>query len=302
MRKTDSEFYNEIVERCSEKLFIFDKNDNVVDDYGEKIISLMSNLSFSYVVLKKNLFDTEKQFENNYGCQIRIVANRKLIYRMCITNYMNISEQRLPEIVIEYIKEDFIRIEKAADGGEKNFLTFENSQFYKYMFTVFFKLIPVGHQGLILSGFPRSLIIKQSLLNSIRLFNLYLKTGGNHPFYEIHYNPHRMRMFNADGWNVVFKNSAQILIENKKIKGIFGAAWFFDPQLKKISPVLGYIRALIKKIGGEFFYFGSSDMDKKNAFAMSRVRKFAYENGTYNPSSFIMIIPRNRLLRYYNLK
>jgi len=111
-----------------------------------------------------------------------------------------------------------------------------------------------------------------------------------------------MRQFNAKGWNEVFRNGALLLARKPGIKGIFGGAWFFDPNLLVISPEFGYLQDMIYTIGGQTFFAGRKEQDKKNAFAMSAVRKRAFEEGKYTPTGYIAIIPRSSLLRYYEIK
>lgn len=269
-----------------------------INDYITITLRLFSN-NTGYDIDK--LKESEKQFEQEYGEEVRIIANRILVYRLYLDNFQKIDSLDLPEGVICYLKEDFSKIVKLASQDKKNFITFQDAQFYKYLKTLQFKLFPLGIQGIVISGFPRSLLWKSGLKNGLRFFLMLIRLGDNKPLFEMHFNPHRLRQFDAEGWNNVFSLAAKIMLRRTEIKGIFGGAWFFDPYIKDISPELSYIQNLIEKIGGEFFFARRTVEDRKNAFAMSASRRSAFEEGRYDPASYIAIVPRTALMQYYAL-
>jgi hypothetical protein len=249
--------------------------------------------------------DSFKEFESRLakevGEDIRVLANKIIVYRLYIRNYPKIETMDLPERVVSYLKEDFARILKPSKESKNTFLTFQHSQFSKYIDTLYFNLLPLGGQGVVETGFPRSLMFKQSVPDMFKFSILLAGLGGNRPFFEMHYNEHRFRQFNPDGWNSVLQIGTELLLRRSGVKGIVGSAWFFDPQIETVSPELKYIRELVLKIGGHIFFADKSEKDKKNAFAMSLARKRAYEEGRYEPASYIAIIPRKSLLRYYGV-
>lgn len=261
-------------------------------------ILLLSNQVTTYTDCFK---ESESQFENEYGESIRVTVNQIIIYRLYIDNLPKIKTLNVPEKILNYLEDDFSRALKIANKGEKALLTFMNTQFSKYIDTLCLSLLPLGNQGVVENGISRSILFKQSPLNFIKFGLLLIRLGGNRFFFEIHYNQHRFRQFNHEGWNNVFECGAELLSRHTNIKGIFGVSWFFDPKIEDISPELKYIRTIIRKIGGHFFFFGRSANDKRNAFAMSYVRKKAFEEGQYDPASYIAIIPRKSLLKYYGL-
>ena len=259
-------------------------------------------LSIDNPVINRDLLkDTEKNVERKFGSNARTLYHQALVYQLYLENAKNINYQNLPQGVLNYLKNDFSRIINLANKGESKFLTFNDFQFFSYVQKLCFKCFPVGNQNLSISGFSRSLIFRQFSFKAVSFARLILCMRGNYPLFELHYNPHRFRSFNPEGWNEVFLLAAQMMGNHPEIKGVFGGTWFYDPAIKAISPELYYIRELIEKIGGQFFLVSSSEQDRKNAFAFSKVRKVAYEEGRYIPTSYMTIIPRAVLLSFYGL-
>ena len=243
----------------------------------------------------------EEDIDNKFGVDVRLLYHQILVYQLYLEDIGKIDSQDLPPGVLTYLKQDFERIVKMAKKSDKKDLTFDNFQFFSYIEKLCFRCFPVGNHNMNICGFPQSLIFKQSFLKKIDYAKTIIQIRGNYPLFELHYNPYRLRLFNYEGWNEVFSLAAESLLNRKDVKGVFGVSWFFDPAIKDVSPEICYIRELIEKIGGRFFLFGSSEKDKNNAFYLSKVRKHAYEQGKYDPTSYMMIIPRSVLLKYYGL-
>ncbi len=287
-----------ILGTCLADLELICKEDqkNKVLEYISGTINLLSNRS---AVHSEVFNEFESRIINESGKNNCLLANRIIIYQLYIEYRPKIRMLDISDRVLDYFREEFARVLKLANQGKGSFLTFENSQFSKYIDTLCLRLIPLGCQSVIETGYSRNLIFKQSVLNVLKFTLLFAGMGGNKQLFEIHYNEHRFRQFNPDGWNSTFQLCAELLLRRPEIKGIFGVAWFFDPQLETVSPELKYIRELIIRIGGHVFFANRSAKDRDNAFAMSLARKRAFEDGRYDPASFIAIIPRRALLRYY---
>lgn len=239
--------------------------------------------------------DIEKEF----GEKNRYYFYKVLILDLFKTNYSKINNDTFTDKVSSMIKEDFIRAVKYVEKAKYKSITPDNYIFFSYLETLNFKRIPLGSHSVVESGFSRSIVIKQPPLEMFKfLYYLYL-CKGNKPLYELHYNPHRMRSFTRKGWSEVLSNGANLLQGNPSIKGIFGASWFFDPALKSVSPELSYLNAITENIGGGIFFADRSERDKINAFAMSKKRKDAYDVGSYEPTSFLTILPRKKLIKYF---
>jgi hypothetical protein len=91
---------------------------------------------------------------------------------------------------------------------------------------------------------------------------------------------------------------AGLMEKNKSMKAVFGAAWFFDPVLKEISPDIAYINQFANETGGCFFKAKTRPSDIKDGTFMNSARKKLFEEGKYNPALYLVIIPRKRLINW----
>jgi hypothetical protein len=259
-------------------------------DVLQAIHDLLSNRPQGYRNKLKELESRIDKQESDYF--------KALIFLLYLRNKSRIEEQNLPSKVAWYLEQDFSRIMKIAMKDDKKFLTFSKYHFLSYLEKLSLCRYPVGCQDVVIHGFSRQLIIRQSFADTMKLLALMIRIGGNRPLFELHYNPHRFRLFNAKGWQEVFHQAAQMMVRFPEVKGLFGAAWFYDPVIKEISPELYYIRELIEGIGGHFFFEGESEDTNQDAFAFSKARRMAYEEGRYSPKRYTAIIPRSALLDY----
>lgn len=250
---------------------------------------------------REKLVSFEQNIDSTFGDEIRILFYQYLIYHLYIDGISIIDNQDLPSSIIPLLEEDFSRIVNFAQQENKKLLSIKNQAFLSYIEKLLFRAYPIGNQDVSISGIPRSIVFRQGLLKGFRCFQLLYQSGGNYPFFEMHYNPHRLRYFNQQGWNDLLFRATELLAKQTHINGIFGSAWFFDKTLADISPEIFYIYQTLEKIGGEFFFFKSSEDDQKNAFLTSKARREAYNEGRYIPASYMVILPRDVLLSHYDL-
>lgn len=273
------------------------KEEKFINRYIRDILDTLSN-NCEY---KRNIFsEKETIIDQKHGKKTRTTANRILVCQLYLKNYNKIRELSLPSVVVDYLHEDFTRILNMVKDQNKSNISFKNPTYYKYIETLQLNLLPLGNQGVMYSGIPKSIIFKEFPSNFFKLINFAIKIGGFKPLLEMHYNPHRMRKFNQDGWEDVFRLASKVLLRRAEFKGLFGGGWFFDPHVLEISPEIEYLQKIIKKIGGSIVFSNRSEQDKIDAFAMSAKRKRAFENGKYDPASYIAVISRDALLNYFS--
>ncbi|MBA4366808.1 MAG: hypothetical protein C0403_04130 [Desulfobacterium sp.] len=283
------------------KFASFGKEFEVDESIDNLVKSFVELLALPQGARKNELKRFQSGFEEKYGTDARVSLCQLIIFSLFCENEEKIDYQNLPDGVVEYIKEDFVRAIKIATQGNDKILTVNNTIYNSYVEVMSFIRFPIGNQSVVVAGFSRSVIRLQSPLKMISFMRLLFSCGGNYPLYELHYNPHRMRSFNPEGWQTVMRLGAELLKLRPAIKGIFAGAWFFDPALKDISPELSYLRELIFEVGGMIFFTGSNEQAITNAFAMSKIRKTAFEKGRYNPANYLAIIPRKTLLKHFKI-
>lgn len=290
-----------LLDSCIEQLHSLSDGKHLVEDVRKKIKYFMNTVLSSSEDRQKRLDAFQLELDS-YGTDHRLLCYKIAVFDLYLANFIKISSQLLPDAIEDYVREDFARALKIAQSGDLKKLSVLDSRFLCYLEVLNFQRFPLGNQDVTVAGFSRSLLKKQSVSGGLEFSKVLLKCRGNSPLFELHFNPHRLRKFNPDGWKDVLRLAADLLLTRKDLKGVFGAAWFFDPALSEISPELKYLRDVFLKAGGHMFFVGRSENDRKNAFSMSKIRKLAYENGSYDPASYMVIVPRSVLLNYFNLK
>jgi hypothetical protein len=117
-------------------------------------------------------------------------------------------------------------------------------------------------------------------------------------YYKVHTHTPIVSHFSEEGWRRSYLQLAQMLIHNKAIRGVIRGSWFFDPEIKKISPHLSYLQALPLQHGAKAFYIGP---DKSGcAFVTSKNRLELYRAGEYTPKNYLLVWPREAIICWAN--
>lgn len=148
------------------------------------------------------------------------------------------------------------------------------------------------------AGIPRRMLVKVTPLELPRFCSLVLRLGGFGPFFEIHLDIRYRKDLTPTGWEKALRLVGGALKLAPEIKGITGGSWFFDPMAAEISPRLAYLRQFIEDKGGSFFYAGTNQRVVELATSASATRKRMYEDGTYQPASYVTIWPRKNVLEW----
>ena len=115
-------------------------------------------------------------------------------------------------------------------------------------------------------------------------------------YYYVHTHTPILSNFSEQGWEQSYKQLANMLKENSHIKGVIRSSWFFDPKIKEISPRLAYLRDLPIKNGAKIFAGGPDDSG--NALSKSRSRRELFDSGQYKPMIYLLIWPREALIKW----
>jgi hypothetical protein len=142
---------------------------------------------------------------------------------------------------------------------------------------------------LVSGGFAQALSVSRRLL---------LDRLRNQPFLEIHAHTPLLADFNESGWNTCYEMCAEVLDAEPEQGGIIGTTWFVDPVIARISPRLAYLRRIAAEAGGEYYRVGTSSHDVRLAIATSAARRTLFEQGLYQPTAYLMIWPRARVLQW----
>lgn len=147
---------------------------------------------------------------------------------------------------------------------------------------------------------PRRFIVANGIKQFLAGTQMIWWTLNNkrHDLYDFHMEDRRKNpYFLEQGWREFYQELADRLVVEPQITGIFSQAWFWDPQVAKISPKFAYLREMPESGGASFFYLFEDDNDNHVAL-QNKKRKLLFDEGKYKPVSYLMIWPRNALLKW----
>lgn len=144
-------------------------------------------------------------------------------------------------------------------------------------------------------GVGRSLLLRAGTAAWAKI----LQARGRAPYLEQHVHTPTLAMtFNADGFEESYALAAQLLRADKRLRGIFGTSWFYDPAAIRLSPRLAFLRDGPSAKGGLFFRVGPDAESTALALATSPTRRLAAQSGAYQPCRYGLIWPRAAVLRH----
>ncbi len=119
---------------------------------------------------------------------------------------------------------------------------------------------------------------------------------GCNDWLEIHTDSRALDDFNEPGWDACYRRVADILALNPDLAGMWGASWFYDPQLVQISPRLAYLQERPLQRGAIAVRLGGGEIHTTRAAQTSPTRAALIARGRYRPVCYAMFWPRKALL------
>jgi len=220
---------------------------------------------------------------------------RKIVLLKCaITNWNDIISNKYPISIQEQYRHNFERFLKIC-RHRKGWADYLEDVYWKDLAMARQQIFPAGAQIIeAYSGVSWKQGLSLKISQSIHFLSFLCKSGGKEGYYQIHTHTPELSKFNERGWSDCYIRIAEMLKKNKKIKGMFGASWFYDPQLEEISPRLTYLQKVPLRNGAKSFHIGE---DKSgNAIAKSKTRMKLYNEGKYLPQTYLLIWLRKDLI------
>lgn len=206
---------------------------------------------------------------------------------------------QLPQAIKDQYQAEFRRMLEELSQNPLEWYSWDEDLFCKDIAICCFRMFPAGSLKVELhTGVPRSLLIKVLPNERLSFAALVARLGGFRPYCEIHLDVRQKDRFNPQGWEYSLCLVGQTLQAFPEIKGVTGSSWFFDPQIRTVSPRLVYLRELIEAAGGRFFFSGRSEHTTELAISASSTRRSLYQQGSYLPASYLMIWPRQAALKF----
>lgn len=206
--------------------------------------------------------------------------------------------ERLPTSIVSQCRIEFNRVLSQIDTTRAGFYLPGNDLFAKDLALCRGKLLPCGAELVdVMSGVPRRLALSGGMMQAFRVASFFCaRLRGFRPLYEMHLDPRALSQFTPHGWDRCYLRIADLLELNPRIRGVFGSSWWFDPEVERITPDIGFLRHRPLGGGAQIFRVGPDEAAVRNATKFSRVRKELYEQGAYAPTNYLMVWARDDLL------
>lgn len=253
-----------------------------------------------YKAFSNRAHEIANEIRKNYGNDalrpfLRIILNKA-------TKQLLSSREltRLPDIIKEHQCRHLLRIALTTDTASE-WLDLNHDLFHKEFGIVSLRLYAAGAQLIDpRCGVPRSMILKNGILQAPATLLRFIRLGGFKPYFQIHTHKFNLDQFHEEGWEECYRGCAALYNIFPKSLGMFGASWFYDPTLNEISPRLGYLRKTPAE-GGAFFIQGdATEEDRRNALSTSSTRQRLYDEGKYTPRSHMLIWGKSDQINWAN--
>jgi hypothetical protein len=206
------------------------------------------------------------------------------------------TEDRLPESILKLYPEFLGRLSVFLHDRVNG--AYDDDFFAKDVRYALGLTIPCGALQFDLRGrigpklIARDLVATKSLRSTLN----YLASRGWGRWYSNHLDIRAIKEFTPEGWTASFAKIAELLTLNPSVRGVAGVAWFYDPELARVSPHLSYITQTLVRQGAFLVRMKTQEHDIANALARSLNRKKLHERGEYSPACYLAGWPRRELL------
>jgi hypothetical protein len=277
---------NRILSDCSIEFYVKDVKSYIdirnYDYLSPKLVRFLDNILSSFDIHLSALF-------------------HKLALSLLMKESVEFLENEfLPDNILYLYQNLLERILRDFSTQSDDFYNHRNDLFLKDLAACSLRLIPVGGSWLTeVSGMGRRFLVGGGARQFVdaSLFALF-KARGFKPFFQIHMDIRYLEGFSPQGRDQCYLGIAALLKLNPRIKGMYAASWFYDPELESISPNLRYLREEPEQNGARLFRIGTTRTDIELATTKSATRRKLYNEGKYLPTSYLLIWTRKDLLSW----
>jgi hypothetical protein len=230
--------------------------------------------------------------------QIRIMLSR-----LVELNQNRIDELLCPKEVKHLVDCEFQRIRACISNGNSNYFNLADDKLRADFRVACLARIPVGVEHIEIGGLSRSLLVRGGIRQALQFLHIMWSTGARPPYYESHLShtliPFRFSLdYNYEARIATYRNIAACLEMNPRYRGLICGSWWFDPQVRKISPHLPDFAKIMLDNGAFLFRYGKSPSALRNALYYSPARQRLYQEKKYSPREYIVVWPRGSLITW----
>lgn len=239
-----------------------------------------------------------KQIDEAATDQIRIMLSR-----LVELNQDRIDELPCPKEVKLLVHREFQRIKECLSKGESKYFDLADDKLHADFRIACFARLPVGVEHIEIGGMPRSLLVRGGFSQALQFLRILCSVGVRPPYYESHLShtiiPFRFLLdYNYEARVATYRNIAACLQINPGCRGLIGGSWWFDPQIRTISPRLPDFAKIMLENGAFLFRYGRSPSALRNALYNSPTRQRLYNEKKYSPRDYIVVWPREPLIAW----
>ena len=242
------------------------------------------------------LIDDPRAFPNGTDARSRTRLRRTAVARLALGFFR--PGDRLPESILKLYPAFFGRLATFLHDRVNG--AYDDDFFAKDVRYALGLTIPCGALQFDLNGVIGPKLIARDLVatRSFRSTLSYLTSRGWGRWYSNHLDIRAIKEFTPEGWTASFARIAELLVLNPAVRGVAGVAWFYDPELLRVSPHLSYITQTLVRREAFLVRIKTQEHDIDNALARSLSRKKLHERGEYAPACYLAGWPRDALLEW----
>ncbi len=234
-------------------------------------------------------------------------SNRRArVGRLALTLPARLDRLNLPPSVRARYPDALRRLERTiADRGP-----YDPQDYAKDVRLAIGASVPAGAQAVDLNDRAGSAVVARRLVRhsalALRLaaagelghaLHLALVAQGR-PWLQHHTDRRSLEAFDELGWRGFHLTAADLLEARPEAAGIYGASWFYDPQIPAISPKLAYLQDYPVRYGALQVQLQTEPQQVQMALQRSPTRLRLFEGGVYRPACYALLWPRADLLAW----
>lgn len=270
-----------------------------VEKYIDRLDATPSGASYRHITPEVEKF--WKFVLDDYGHDALEAYNRVTMLVLIEKFEERSAERNYPDSIIACYRSSLERIERTIVESEFGAYSHTSDMFLKDFAICRQKAFPAGGAHIVdeYSGFSRAALIGGGVGQFFRLlYFLLFVSRGNWPFYVTHTHLSEIEDFGPEGRERCYTRIAEMLERHPEMKGMYSSSWFNDPALAEVSPQLAYLRKVPEENGAWVFRVGE-DIGG-GSLVKSATRRKLYEDGKYNPTAYLLVWPRKKIIAWAN--
>ena len=157
---------------------------------------------------------------------------------------------------------------------------------------------PAGQVHFVVSGVPRSWLLKPKGREKVRLAGFLLRRmRGFAPTFFLHMTWHRKLVLLEKEQYRSYYRMAETMRLQPAIRGIAAASWFHSPDTHRVSPHLAWVNRVFLEHGGFVTTIGAAH-PTGGVFQGDVHRRRLYDAGEFQPTTGLVLWPRRAVLAW----